>query len=363
MIILLKLIEFINNHPNWEELLQQKPYCITIKRKDNFIIFNYNQIESDFYNPIVKECRGIILENKTFKPVCVPFFKFANYGEGYADKIDWSSARVQEKVDGSLIKVWYCNGEWHVSTNGMIDAEDAPIQGCTAYSNYYDLFMEALKKYNFSFDNLNKNYTYMFELVSPYTRIVVYYPEIDIRHIGTRDNITLQELDIDIGIPKPKQYNFSSLEECVKNAKQLPFSQEGYVVVDANWHRIKVKSLAYLAVHHLKNNGQLVKARVLDLIRTNEHHEFLSYFPEYIDDFKAIEEKYNNFMRNVLKSIEEAKEIKSKVQTRKDYALWATKQIYPPILFMYYDGKIDKNNIQKYIQDMPTDKLLQLIEN
>jgi len=31
----------------------------------------------------------------------------------YADTIDWSAARVQEKVDGSLIKVWYYNGEWN----------------------------------------------------------------------------------------------------------------------------------------------------------------------------------------------------------------------------------------------------------
>ena len=93
----MKLIEFIKNNIDWEQKLQDKPYCITIKRKDNFIIFNYNQIESDFYNPIVKECRGVILEDKTFKPVCVPFYKFGNYGEGYADTIDWSAARVQKK--------------------------------------------------------------------------------------------------------------------------------------------------------------------------------------------------------------------------------------------------------------------------
>ena len=63
---MLKLVEFIKNNADWEAKLQDKPYCITIKRKDNFIIFNYNQIESDFYNPIVKECRGIILEDVTF---------------------------------------------------------------------------------------------------------------------------------------------------------------------------------------------------------------------------------------------------------------------------------------------------------
>ena len=46
----LKLIEFIKSHNNWEELLQQEPYCLKIKRDNNYIIFNYNQIMSDFSN-------------------------------------------------------------------------------------------------------------------------------------------------------------------------------------------------------------------------------------------------------------------------------------------------------------------------
>ena len=46
----LKLIEFIKDHNNWEELLQQEPYCLKIKRDNNYIIFNYNQIMSDFSN-------------------------------------------------------------------------------------------------------------------------------------------------------------------------------------------------------------------------------------------------------------------------------------------------------------------------
>lgn len=60
----LKLIEFIKDHNNWEELLQQEPYCLKIKRDNNYIIFNYNQIMSDFSNSIVKEARGIIFRRQ-----------------------------------------------------------------------------------------------------------------------------------------------------------------------------------------------------------------------------------------------------------------------------------------------------------
>jgi hypothetical protein len=199
--MMLKLIEFILNNPDWEQKLQEKPYYITIKRKDNFLMFNYSQIESDFYNPIVKECRGAILEDGTFNPVCVPFYKFGNYGEGYVDTIDWNTARVQEKVDGSLIKVWNYNNEWHVSTNGTIDSRDAELaNNISDFKTYYDLFMKAKKNVNLDFNKLDKQFTYMFELISPYNRVVVPYTEISLRHIGTRNNMTLQEFDMDIGI-------------------------------------------------------------------------------------------------------------------------------------------------------------------
>ena len=91
---MLELQKFIQSNPNWELRLSQKPYCITVKHKDNFIMFSYSQIDSDFFNPVVKECRGIILDDK-FNVCCYGFNKFGNYGEGYADNIDWNTARMQ----------------------------------------------------------------------------------------------------------------------------------------------------------------------------------------------------------------------------------------------------------------------------
>lgn len=122
----LKLVEFIENNKDWKELLSANPFCISIQEQDGFILFKYSQVDSDFSNEVVRECRGLIL-NAKFKPVCVPFFKFGNYGESYCPDIDWTSARVQEKVDGSLIKVWFYDGKWRVSTNGTIDAYKSEI--------------------------------------------------------------------------------------------------------------------------------------------------------------------------------------------------------------------------------------------
>lgn len=355
---MLKLVEFIKNNADWEAKLQDKPYCITIKRKDNFIIFNYNQIESDFYNPIVKECRGIILEDVTFKPVCVPFYKFGNYGEGYADTIDWNTARVQEKVDGSLIKVWYYNGEWKISTNGMIDARDAELDcNISEYKTFYDLFMKAVENVGLDFNKLKPRYTYMFELISPFNRVVVPYTEISLRHIGTRNIDTLEEFDINIGVPKPKEYNFKSLDECIKMAQELSFSEEGYVVVDANWHRIKVKSPAYVAVHHLKNNGVVTKERVIELIRLNEYEEFLNYFPEYTEQIINIKIKIEEFIKNMNSSIEKAQN--TLFLTRKDFAEFAKTTKCPALMFNWYDKNV--STAEEWLWNQTNEKIVMWI--
>lgn len=79
---------------------------IGIKEESPYAIFNY-AIGCDFSNPIVQEARGIIIDLENLDVVCWPFRKFGNYNESYADKIDWSTARVQEKIDGSIIKLWW----------------------------------------------------------------------------------------------------------------------------------------------------------------------------------------------------------------------------------------------------------------
>ena len=139
-----KIGKFIAENKDWESILTNKPYCLKIQRDDQYVLFKYNQIESDFSNPIVKEARGIIFkEGFCNYSVCYAFNKFFNYGETNAATINWNSATVTEKIDGSLIKLWYDNKQWHISTNGMIDAYKAYYSNIEN-ANFGNLFEEAL---------------------------------------------------------------------------------------------------------------------------------------------------------------------------------------------------------------------------
>ena len=100
----LSIKKFIQSNEDWEELLTKDPYNLTIRYDNGMFLLKYSQYESDMSKKICQEARGIIFDEETLKPVCVPYFKFFNYGEEQAAEIDWSTAQVQEKVDGSLMK-------------------------------------------------------------------------------------------------------------------------------------------------------------------------------------------------------------------------------------------------------------------
>ena len=358
---MLNIVKFIIEHPHdWEALLTSPPYSLSIKRKDTRILFKYSQIESDFSLDIVKEARGLILEDKTWKVICYPFNKFFNFGEEYADNIDWESAVVETKEDGSLIKIYFYNDEWKVATNGTIDAEDAELQS-GPYKNFKQLFDAAAEKCHFDFSKLNRYFTYCCEICSEFNIIICPQSEIRLIHIGTRNNRTFQEVETDIGIPHPQKYALSSLEDCIAMAKTFDFTKEGFVVKDKNYNRIKVKSEDYVRVHRLANNGSMTEERAIELIRANELDEFFTYFPHYKEYIGRIKAKIAALSYTIDKDISRARVIKENSSSRKDFAAWVVglSSLEKAIAFLVYDEKIESGD--QYIASLTTKKLARLI--
>lgn len=357
----LEIIEFIHENPDWGERLSKAPYCVKVKREGRFVLLKYEQLNSDLTISLVRECRGIILdESEDYRPVCVPFFKFGNFGESYIPVIDWATARIQEKLDGSLIKLWHYEDEWHVSSNGEIDARNAHVGSLLLSqaqgTNLYELFMEAWGKTGISFDNLDKDFNYMFELTSPSNRVIVRYAETAIHHIGTRDTRTLLECNMDIGVPKPREYSFGSLEECIDSAKQLGYDEEGYVVVDKNYNRLKVKSLLYVSLSHI-SQGVTTLGSVVEIIKKNEKDEFLTYFPEYNEIFEDIKTRIEAFAARQTASLMEIQAVN--FDSRKVLAAVVVGTECPACIFALIDGKAE--SASDWLMSRPAHRILDLI--
>ena len=357
---MLNIVKFIIKNENWETLLSSAPYSLNIKKEGNLILFKYSQVDSDFSLDIVKEARGLILERDTWRVVAYPFKKFFNFGEAYVDEIDWESAVVETKEDGSLIKVYYYDGEWRVGTNGTIFAENAELNA-GPYKNFRQLFDAAAEKCGLDFSRLNRYYTYIFELCSEFNQVVCPQSEMRLIHIGTRNNRTFQEVEADIGIPHPQRYALSSLEDCIAMAKTFDFTKEGFVVKDKNYNRIKVKSEDYVRVHRLANNGSMTEERAIELIRANELDEFFTYFPQYKEYIGRIKAKIAALSYTIDKDISRARVIKENSSSRKDFAAWVAglSSLEKAIAFLVYDEKIESGD--QYIASLTTKKLARLI--
>ena len=347
----LKVIKFINDNSNWRELLESAPYFLKIQDKDNYTLLMYNQDSSDFSNEIVQECRGLIIknENGVYKPVCVPFYKFFNYGESEAVSIDWSSAKVLEKIDGSLIKLWYDDAEWHISSNGTIDASEVTFAiPNDKFKNYKEL-VEFLLKKDYSDFNFDINKIYLFELCSLYNKVVISYPEPTLYWLGTRDKITLKEELFDSNWKfVPKTYELKSLEDCISAAKELPDDEEGYVVVDKDFNRVKVKSPLYVASAHQKKTFTM--SNCIDLVVKGETSEFLSYFPEFSEIIDIVDQKYKSFMNYLKHDMEIVDSIKD-LDNAKEIALIIKDKCYAQgFAFGYLKGKY--NSAEEYFSKL-----------
>ena len=294
----MEVLEFMNSHNNWEEILTQPPYNIKVKRDGLYILLKYNQLSSDFSVPIVRECRGAIFYdhgNGTYECVCRAFDKFGNYGESYVPNIDWNSVVVEEKIDGSLIKLFFHQGQWHVATNGTINAFKA------TYDDFDHTFGDLVKETLINIEHailflngLDKNYTYMFELVSPKNQMTCRYPETKLYYLGERDMTTMKEskkytkwMNIsDILIPKI--YSLTTIEECLSYIKTMTRDQEGFVIKDKNFNRIKLKSPKYLLAFHMNNNGVITTKRVINMIKDETLDDFLAYCPQHNDTVQSV---------------------------------------------------------------------------
>jgi hypothetical protein len=95
------------------------------------------------------------------------------------------------------------------------------------------------------------------------------------------------------GIPVVKAYDLNAKDVGVllRTFEGMPWSDEGYVVVDANFNRIKIKNPAYVAVHHLK--GKTAEHNIITIVKTNEIEEFASTFPERKDELYRLKENYD----------------------------------------------------------------------
>lgn len=238
------------------------------------------------WNDVNIMARGLILDTLAKEVIATPFPKFFNASEHGLNKVPELPYEICEKLDGSLIIVYYHNGKWNAATKGSFNSEQAK-------------WAKAWIDKNFDVDAMKKDHTYLFEALYPENRIVVKYaPERYGMHLLGAYTTTGYELPYEhlvfagemIGTPVVKNYGQrATLEQLQESSKTLDGNHEGFVVRFSNGLRLKFKGEEYCKLHKLVSSitplaiWELMKERKdIEAIRKDVPEEFLLDFNNII---------------------------------------------------------------------------------
>ncbi|KAG2373474.1 hypothetical protein C9374_012081 [Naegleria lovaniensis] len=282
------------------------------------IVLNYDNVQSPKEEPIVSECRGLVLELDTWKVVARGMTRFFNQhqqlnngsrqdlqqqppqqldasSESLAPNqannpvaFNYSNFSLEVKEDGTYIQLFHYRGEWMVATRHNFCEDFCGGGTDTNRMTYRELFVAACGglELNDVCKDLDTSYTYCIELCSPLNQVIQTYDQKVIYLLTVVNTQTGEELAIDqvdaicLKLRKRKELkswkrprrfdHFSSKEQAFEFLKNYFTNEEagqnsmsieqrlrveGFVMRDQNNQRLKLKNPYYLMIHKMKYRG------------------------------------------------------------------------------------------------------------
>lgn len=243
-----------------EGFLNRKTY------KDLFL-YNYTPkcTYEKMWNETTRNSRGIIFDSVTGEVVSWTPEKFFNVNEMPETILEnlpmKGGFEVFEKVDGSFISLsfWKRGNEWIFATRGSFESEQAQ------HARLMMVFHDQPE----AFERLNKDYSYVFEVLYPENRhnegarlVVDYGSERTLVGLAIYDKLEKKELSYEdcveefkkVGFRTAKKFEGLDLDKLVELQKTLPSQQEGFVVKFSNGLRVKFKTEAYVQMNKILNS-------------------------------------------------------------------------------------------------------------
>lgn len=338
---------------NDEYILENNIKKLTDLDSPNIFLLKYDKDKTDLTDNLNKKLRGIILEKDTNNIICYSLDKFEDKTNLLEDNItDWT---IEEAIDGTQIRLYYYNSEWISTTARRITSQKSKWN---YVKSFYELFKDVEESIDYNI--LNKDYTYTFILKHIENRIVSNINKNELIHIHTRNNKTLEEIDIDINITKPKTYDFFSYDDFKRDLELLDFETKGYVV-KMNNKRYMFHTKDYERVKELKGNHLNINYNYLNLIKNNNLELFLQYFPEY-------RIKFNNVHKDLLNLAGIIHDLYIKKNVKKEITLQEINKLYRKILYdihgEYIENRIivTKHVVFDFIYKLPVGLVVQLLK-
>jgi RNA ligase len=317
---------------------------VNVNKHPTHDLFIYNYTPKAQYerawNEVTLMCRGLILDAE-YNIVARPFEKFFNLGEMENQVLPNEPFEVFEKLDGSLGILYWIGNEAFIATRGSFISDQSAKATWILRSKYGNILIADPDKIG---REVNKNQTYLFEIIYPENRIVVDYGALeDIVLTAIIDNETGADMPLqNIGFPVVKQYHGVKDITVLKQLEET--NREGFVIKFKSGLRYKVKFAEYLRIHRIVTQvsnislWEYLSAEMpFDEILDRVPDEFYDWVKATSAGLKAQFETIENQCKTDFKVLE----------TRKESAAYFLTCAHPAVLFKMCDGKPYKDVIWK----------------
>ena len=305
-----------------------------------FTIYNYStktQYER-LWNEYTIACRGLIIDDDR-NVIARPFSKIFNYGE-----IDESGEDVENtterpkfyhKLDGVLGITYPSDSGVAVATRG-------------SFTNPQSQFATQWLRDRIPHPKLKPQYTYLFEIIHPDSRIVINYEFEGLVLLAVLSKDGTHELDhikegLRLGIGFARDMLFTDILQAVSFLKEADGREiEGFVAKFSNRQRIKMKAEDYVRMHRMifhtssKDIWLAMKENRLESVYEVLPDEMLSWVR---DIEEGLISQYNELMEtgNYI-----AKTALRKYSTKQDIAQYISLFPEKAIAFQIANGKKEK---------------------
>jgi len=306
-----------NEHPEFPLLIWNYTPKTQYERLWDDITLTCRALVTDFYGNVVAKS----------------FDKFFNIEE--ESILPNESFEVYEKLDGSLITIFWFRDRFVVASRGSFFSDHA--KEAQVLLNEYDT------------NCLDKTKSYSFELIVPWNRIVCNYGFDRKLVLLAKFDADGNEYDISKYSPfftVPKVFNFQNLSS-IKNV--IPKNEEGYVIKFEKGKRVKVKSEWYVNAHRLVSS--VSEKFILEILSSGDTANLSCTFALLPDEVCVwAEETKTKFENRFNQILCECKNSFKSFPSRKESAAYFNTQNYPHLLFAMLDNQSIDDMIWKIIR-------------
>lgn len=298
----------IDNIDKLKEYLSTDNFKLKFKEGSDIVLI-YNNNDSNINDNLVKFFNGVIIKKDTLKVLCYTFDKCPE--ETTIDNnFTNNNCKIQPVYEGTLIRLFYHDNKWNISTKKMINAFNAKW---TSKKTFGEMFLDIFGHDNFNtkINSILQNTNYCYSFLMGHTENNIIQNQGNyIIHLNTIDlinNCEVQEKLPDLSNNKIKHIddygiiefnmNYDQLVEHIKNIKNdNGLNEIGYMLINQNGNRQKFMKNIYSEIRELWGNTNNRLFRYLHLRKNPDK------LKKYLDIFKNDKTEflnYENYLMNV----------------------------------------------------------------